>query len=566
MFCPKCGKDIPDKSKFCFGCGANLKETLVDFGTILDEDTRPPEDFTLDDGATLLGTAQSIQNRSRYEILATLGKGGMGTIYKAKDNKLDRIVAIKRLLPAFSGNQQAFSRFMSEAKSLASLSHPNIVQVYDIGEDDEGHFIIMEYVEGGSLKDLIKHKGRLEEDEVRRIIIDVCKGVAQAHKKNIIHRDIKPANILIQDAGSMMQAKLTDFGIAQMTDGDEMTRTGIAMGTPVYMAPEQQADAKHVDRRADIYSLGATLYEMLTGETPRVVRLRDIPSGMRDVVEKCLEKVPGDRYGDVEELIGSINSLKSSSSTIISPQDKVLDFEPEMVLIEGEEFKMGDVFGDGEDDERPVHTVRLDDFYIGKYPVTFDEYDAYCEATRTEKPRGDEGWGRGRRPVINVSWEDAQGYLEWLSEQTGKGYRLPTEAEWEYAARSGGRREKYAGTIDEAELKDYAWYADNSGSKTHPVGQKKPNGLGLYDMSGNVWEWCSDCYRGDYYGQSPKDNPKGPGSGGFLLGRSLWIDGNYELRGGSWYGDPRYVRASNRSGDDPGSRGGSGGFRCSRTP
>ena len=183
--------------------------------------------------------------------------------------------------------------------------------------------------------------------------------------------------------------------------------------------------------------------------------------------------------------------------------------------------------------------VKLEDFYIGQYPVTFEEYDAFCTATKKEKP-DDRGWGRGNRPVINVSWLDAVAYCNWLSEQhhltkvytingdqvtadwKADGYRLPTEAEWEYAARGGNKSKgyKYAGSND---LDEVAWYSGNSGRTTHPVGQKKPNELGLYDMSGNVWEWCQDWYDNDYYKNSPKENPKGPASGTYRV-----------LRGGSW--------------------------------
>jgi formylglycine-generating enzyme required for sulfatase activity len=129
----------------------------------------------------------------------------------------------------------------------------------------------------------------------------------------------------------------------------------------------------------------------------------------------------------------------------------------------------------------------LNPYSIGKYPVTFEEYDYFCEATGREKP-SDEGWGRGRRPVINVTAYDAEAYCEWLSKVTGKFYRLPTENEWEYACR-GGSDGEYCFGDDVSQLVDYAWYSDNSEGKTHPVGEKKPNNYGLYDMHGNVWEW-----------------------------------------------------------------------------
>jgi formylglycine-generating enzyme required for sulfatase activity len=135
-------------------------------------------------------------------------------------------------------------------------------------------------------------------------------------------------------------------------------------------------------------------------------------------------------------------------------------------------------------------------FAIGRYEVAFKEYDQFAKLTWGRLPP-DQGWGRGDRPVSSVSWEDAVAFAKWLSKATGKNYRLPTEEEWEYAATSGGKDERWSGTSRAAELSDHAWYLDNSDEKTHPVGGKRPNGFGLYDMTGNVWEWMQDCWPDD---------------------------------------------------------------------
>lgn len=225
---------------------------------------------------------------------------------------------------------------------------------------------------------------------------------------------------------------------------------------------------------------------------------------------------------------------------------------PEMLVVPAGSFTMGDIWGDGDKDEKPTHPVRIPrPFALGKHEVTFNDYDKFAKATGRELP-SDRGWGRGSRPVINVSWEDADAYARWLSQpqQTGKRYRLPSEAEWEYAARSGGKVEKWAGTSVEGELGAYAWYSDN---KTYPVGEKKSNGLGLYDMSGNVWEWVEDC-RNESYKGAPDDS-------------SAWKSGDCGsrvIRGGGWGSGPRYARAAYRSWDGPGGRDGSLGFRLAQ--
>ncbi|MCI5158705.1 MAG: hypothetical protein D3906_09765, partial [Candidatus Electrothrix sp. AUS1_2] len=153
---------------------------------------------------------------------------------------------------------------------------------------------------------------------------------------------------------------------------------------------------------------------------------------------------------------------------------------PEMMLLPGGRFRMGDIQGKGNKDERPIHEVKLNSFAIGRYPVTFAEYDAFCLSTGRNKSK-DEGWGGGRRPVINVSWQDAVDYCEWLSRETGQTYRLPTEAEWEYACRAGSES-AYSFGDDEKSLDEYAWYEKNSDGKTHPVGEKTANAWGLHDM------------------------------------------------------------------------------------
>ena len=215
----------------------------------------------------------------------------------------------------------------------------------------------------------------------------------------------------------------------------------------------------------------------------------------------------------------------------------------EMVRVRGGCFQMGDTSGGGMDNEKPLHEVCVSDFYIGKYEVTQAEWQAVMGSNPSK-------FTGNRRPVDSVSWEDAQAFIAKLNRMTGRRYRLPSEAEWEYAARSGGKAEEWAGTSVESQLVDYAWYSDNSGEKSHVVGTKRPNGLGIYDMSGNLWEWVQDLYSDVWYKESPRDNPQGPQTGNARV-----------VRGGSWDINSVSVRAASRDWSNPAGRDSGTGFR-----
>lgn len=245
-------------------------------------------------------------------------------------------------------------------------------------------------------------------------------------------------------------------------------------------------------------------------------------------------KIVWDVLKDVDKLAGSDFVFKIRGS---GPGGV---FGIELVFVKGGTFQMGS--NDGDSDEKPVHTVTVDDFYIGKYEVTQKQWRDVMGTSPSYNKNCDQC------PVEKVSWNDVKEFLKKLNQKTGKSYRLPYEAEWEYAARSGGKDEKWAGT--NSSLEQYAWYSFNSGGKTHPVGTKKPNGLGIYDMTGNVWEWCEDWYADDYYSRSPKNNPKGPSSGSGRV-----------TRGGSRGNLPYHCWATDRSRSNPDSRDKHRGFR-----
>jgi formylglycine-generating enzyme required for sulfatase activity len=219
----------------------------------------------------------------------------------------------------------------------------------------------------------------------------------------------------------------------------------------------------------------------------------------------------------------------------------------ELVLVKGGCFKMGNNFGDGYDDEKTVHDVCVDDYYIGKYEVTQGQW----EEVMGNNPSGFKSGSN--YPVESVSWNDVRGFIRKLNNKTGKTYRLPTEAEWEYAARSGGEIEKWAGTSAETELEKYAWFDINTGGKTHPVGRKASNGFGICDMSGNVCEWCQDIYNNNAYMKHSRYNPVYTDNSSFRV-----------IRGGSWVNSSRYLRVSKRSLGGKGRRGNFLGFRLAR--
>ena len=229
---------------------------------------------------------------------------------------------------------------------------------------------------------------------------------------------------------------------------------------------------------------------------------------------------------------------------------------PEMVWLPAGRFLMGSPDGDemGHDYERPRHEVRIArSFAIGRFPVTFAEYDRFCADAGRKQPQ-DQGWGRDRRPAINVSWEDAVAYCVWLSAQTGRTYRLPSEAQWEYACRAGTQTRWSCGDDDKA-LGDHAWFKANAAGQTHPVGEKRPTPWGLHDLHGNVWEWVQDDWHDDYQG-APDDGTA------WETPTGLWR----VMRGGSWFSHAGHCRSAQRRRWEPADRGAGLGFRLARGP
>ena len=583
-----------------------------------------------------------------YVIDKVIGKGGMARVYLAHHKALDRKVAIKVMNRQQQDDSDYNDRFIREARIVANLTHPNIITIHDVGENDGHNYLVMEFLpDSQTLKDKIK--AGVDSQSALSIIRQVATALKVAHEKNIVHRDIKPDNIMFRTDGSVV---LMDFGVARSIDASatQMTQAGLIIGTPRYISPEQ-AKGEEVGPYSDIYSLGVVFYEMLTGkvpysaDTPLALALKHasepVPllpgeyAAYQPLLNRMMAKARDQRYSNCDDIIVDIDNITagkpaahatqimSASSAdktvmdktiidqaavdnmtlVIDSKDSVPVNKPQkekrpkkiskekkdpekkskaatstqvweletmstdqpkksntfrnaligstlglviaggvyafigvdvgklktmvgleagpvysrvgqLITVPAGSYNMGKRNGDSS--ERPVRTVRVNGFKLGETEVTQKQWRTVMGTDSSYFKGCDEC------PVDSVSWNDTQLFLKKLNEQTGLRFRLPTEAEWEYACRSAGKKEKYCGGSDESKL---AWYGDNSKQKTHAVAQKQANGLGLHDMSGNVWEWTQDCWHDSYDGA--------PSNG------EAWEQKACKqrvLRGGSWIG------------------------------
>jgi formylglycine-generating enzyme required for sulfatase activity/serine/threonine protein kinase len=754
----------------------------------------------------------------RYQIKAQIGAGGMGVVYSAFDQSMGRDIALKVLLPELLKNDTARERFLNEARISQQLSHPNIVNVFDVQNDGELYFLTMELLEGQDLRQVMENRTLARQpftvEEAQDIANAIGTALTYAHKYTI-HRDLKPENVWLTDYGVY---KLMDFGIAQVQSTSQRTKTGAAMGTAYYMAPEQLKGQKDIDGRADQYALAVMLYELLSGEVPAGMieplnqHRKDAPKSMVAAIHQGLASKAENRFIDVEHFVAALtkkggtylqampwkpiglaagvliallgiggvlssgaidfkNLLPASKEAIAAQKGAIakvqgeikvykqrlengrrtLDsdvrdaqrnnnknlaalqhwqqltengiftgsqitelegelsmaetllrenaFEPaqtgmnkvrdgyeklwanftaaegmyaaeadttnaqtawqklvaeyglqnpppiafaktaesearqaqlagefsiannhwkeakshwlsapsavasEVARIDGDRkakqkaeaalkakqkadaegalkakqkadaeaalkakqkaddeaarqqlasgkqavgnlvsipagsFRMGDLTGNGDDDEKPVHSVTIPAFQMQEHEVTFAQWDTCVAAGGCSHKPDDEGWGRGNRPVINVSYNHImQQFIPWLNKATGQRFRLPSEAEWEYAARAGSTTDFTWGNSvgsNRANCNRCGSQWDNS--KTAPVKSFAPNAYGLYDMHGNVWEWVQDCWNKSYSGA--------PSNG------IAWKGGDCSLRvvrGGNWYVYQTYLRSADR--------------------
>jgi serine/threonine protein kinase len=618
----------------------------------------------------------------RYRILEQLGQGGMAIVYQAFDTRLDRDVAIKLIRRKALPEEQLdklLGRFEREAKAQARFNHPNIVPVYDFGDYEGAPYLVMALLSGGTLKE--RTGSPMSIHDAAALLAPVASALAYAHERNVLHRDVKPSNVLIDENGTPF---LTDFGIAKLLETDQatLTGTGLGVGTPEYMAPEQWKGQSSPG--TDIYALGVVLYELVTGkkpytaDTPAAVAIMQVTEalplphtlvpGFPDDAEKLILKAlalnPADRFESMREFeiglsrfigklpaepgtpsqqnkgersgqtdllmetldqfasgelaggqanekpgwrrwawigLGAIalgalsflgytyfgrspavpgptvtiaasapTSIPESSPVVQESYESVLEDSRGhvMKLVAAGEFIMGS--NEGSYKEGPAHLITLDAFYIDVYEVTNRQYAVFLNERGNQRSQ-DVPWydleldtayitqssgtwhvasGFEDHPVAGVTWYGARVYCLW------RGAELPTEAQWEKAARGNtkwiypwgtGWINGYANSIEPG---------DGYG-QTAPVGQfsKGKSPYDIYDMSGNVWEWVLDWYWENYYSRSTSVNPDGPDEGTSKV-----------LRGGSWTNNGLGLRVIARYSSDPLETSSAFGFRCALTP
>ena len=599
---------------------------------------------------------------NRYRLVKRLGQGAFSEVWKAEDTETGNLtVALKVYAPDKGLDEDGAKIFSEEFAIVFNVHHSNLLTPTYYAKESNSPYLVLPFCEQGSSTRLI---GKMSEQQVAQFLHDVSSALAYLHAKDIIHQDIKPDNVLIDGEGNYM---VTDFGISTRIRSTLRKSVGDkkSSGTMAYMGPERFSRTPQTIKASDIWSLGATVYELMSGyppfndfgglsqkggadipevegdyssdlkllverclaletwDRPTAAQLRDICDGYLRTrtwdlssLDKCGTKEPERQKAPVGRpterkvrtefpkdtvkqnkekpakvqvampkmnkkrwiiilsvIVGfwivsatTLGMVKRAKTTAEAKErqrfeEEIVKRKSEMqslaktytvngvsftmIYVEGGTFQMGATSEQGnnvDDDEKPVHEVTLSDFCIGETEVT----QALWQAVMGSNPSYFKG---DNRPVESMSWNDCQMFIQKLNQLTGRTFRLPTEAEWEYAARGGKYHSgyKYSGSN---EVGYVAWYGGNSGSQTHDVKTKQPNALGLYDMSGNVWEWCSD-WKGSY-SSSAQTNPEDPSSGSYRV-----------LRGGSWDDYAGFCRVSYRIGNYPGNRDGNDGFRLS---
>jgi formylglycine-generating enzyme required for sulfatase activity/tRNA A-37 threonylcarbamoyl transferase component Bud32 len=484
-----------------------------------------------------------------YEVGRPLGSGGFAVVFLVRDLQLKRRLAVKVLSPDLITSNTMIERFRREAEAIAGLSHPNIVPLHFIGQKDDLLYLAMACIDSGSLADRLAREPQLPIDDATRILTEVASALGHAHKRGIIHRDIKPQNVLLDADG---RALVTDFGIARTLDASSITASGLVLGTPAYLAPEQ-VSGEASDHRVDIYALGVMGYEIVTGRPPfeaptaQAVLMKrlgappppvskarpEVPPPLEQVIDGCLATNPDERFGSAADIVriltgrtpssgghltssGRIHSRASrpaawvgagalalvavtaavwlstkraSRGAAAAKSAAVQPVDSEMVLIPAGDYIVGSDSGPANAFFRPAHRVTLAAFGVDRHEVSVGAYRAYVDSMRMPAPWRD-SLPALALPVTHVTLSDATSYCRWKHPDGG---RLPTEEEWEAAARgTNGRRFPWgdASTAGQANVA-------SASTSPAPIGTFAAGATpeGIQDLIGNVWEWTSSTLR-----------------------------------------------------------------------
>jgi formylglycine-generating enzyme required for sulfatase activity len=570
--CPKCNDRLEPPEWRCSRCGIVIA----------------PDDPLI--GAELSG---------RHLLLGRLGAGGMAVVYLAVDLEIEgELIAVKILPEDLIADERAVSDLKREVAASRRLSHPHIVRTHDFFRDQKYIYISMEYVPGVTLHELLCQRKRIPLDEVLALCQPLTAAVDYAHRQRVIHRDLKPGNIMLEVKGKEKltnpdSLKILDFGIARvLMENQTRTTGGSASGTLSYMSPEQMLGGR-LTMSSDIYSLSATIYDLLTGnppfssgdvplqilsKTPSLIA--DIPDVVNDALLQGLSKDPKTRpttAGEFYQLLarpvttsvilpvettqketvtkatasgkGEVKSrtVRKPARTTFRRLEITAADEEHFFIQEGTGHLMGMVLvpeldavigaDDGTQAEAPMHELHVSSFLLDRSPVTNEEFERFMPEHSKQRPVWATGSKGDLMPVVNVTWEEALAYARF------RGKRLPSETEWEAAAR-GLRHFLYPWGNDWQD--GIAWAGKDWRVGARPAGNFPPNDLGVYSTCGNVWEWCDDRFL--------------PYPGGRTLAD---MDGSkMVIRGGAWPQPPRLCRASTRWPLDPSAREETVSFRC----
>lgn len=509
----------------------------------------------------------------RYLLAEQIGRGGFATVWRARDSLSGNEVAIKVLHPELAGDSIRRQRFFRGARIMAELAHPLVVNIREREVEDDGFFyFVMDFVAGGNLQDAVIEQ-RVKREHAVPIILSVGEALAEAHRRGHVHRDVKPVNILLTASGA---PRLTDFDLVTGQDTTGGTRTG-ALGTFIYAAPEMMERPQDADARADVYGLGMTMAFVLHGDRlprraltarERFIEELGCPPTLKTVLKRATAEDAEDRYSDAAAFCEALRATESlgsfpvasnlrkdaperTTSGVTATEAMEAPFvEPvtgiRFLWVPGGRFWMGS--GADEEDafayEKPRHWVEVSGYWLAETPVTNRQYEVFLRerpGSRESRWRKDRKYNQPEQPVVGVSWLEAREFCQWLSERSAKRMELPTEAQWERAARGDdGRKYPWGGNEPDPTRAHYG-----KGLHDAPIAVGSlPAGRGPYghlELAGNVWEWCRDVWDGRAYekrGEMSVD-PEEPNA-----------DDDPEVaracRGGAFGYEPRYLRSAFR--------------------